>query len=220
MSMGDKTVQRVKKTLLDIVVGDIYWSVITPSQALLMLYGLPPPTPKQTVSEMKKVFLTKEKMIEKKYIDILEEIVIKYYKGYEHEKIKEVSGKEVDKLLKNAENYMKRLKELREQIERKYQEKTIERIYKDVFGLMKTIVGKKSREKTIQEFDKKFVKKGKFTQQDLRILKNIVNARKEFKKGKSNPHKVDEARKNARILINDLIEYNQRRDLINNQKKK
>ena len=218
MSMGDKTVQRVKRTLLDLVIGEIYWSVITPSQALLMLYGLPPPTPKQTVAEMKKIFLTKEKMLEKKYIDILEEIVIKYYKGYEHKKIKEVSGVEVDKLLKNAEDYMKRLKELREQIEKRAQEKTIEQIYKDIFELMQTIVGKKSQEKTIQNFEKDFVKAGKFTPQHLRILKNVVSARKEFKKGKSNPHKVDEARKNAAILINDLIEYSQRKDLISLEK--
>ena len=66
MSMGDKTVKRAKLALLDILVHDVYWGVITPSQALLMLYGLPPPTPKQTVKEMEKIFLEKEKMLEKK----------------------------------------------------------------------------------------------------------------------------------------------------------
>ena len=54
----------------------------------------------------------------------------------------------------------------------------------------------------------------KLSHQALRILKDIVNAKKEFKKGKSNSHKIDEARKNAMILINDLIEYSQRKDLI------
>ena len=53
MSMGDKTVKRAKATLLDILIHDIYWSIITPSQALLMLYGSPPPTPKKIVSDMK-----------------------------------------------------------------------------------------------------------------------------------------------------------------------
>jgi uncharacterized protein (UPF0332 family) len=213
MSMGDKTVQRVKRNLLDLVVGDIYWSVLTPSQALLMLYGLPPPNVKETVKEMRRVFYEKEKMLEKKYIDILEEIVIKYYKGYEHEKIKEVSGKEVDKLLKNTEDYLKRLKELREQIEKRTAEKTVEEIYKDVFELMKSIVGKKSHEAAIKSFDDDFVKKGKFSPQDLRTIENIVKARKEFKKGKLNMHSVDEARKNAQILINNIIEYNQRCEL-------
>src|SRR3989344_984775 len=124
MSMGDNTVKRAKRALLDILLGDIYWSVITPSQALLMLYGLPPPTTKETFKEMKRIFVDKEKILEPKYIKILEEITIKYYKGYEHEKIKEVSGKEIDKLLKDTEDYLKRLKELQAQIEKQVQQKT------------------------------------------------------------------------------------------------
>ena len=215
MSMGDRTVERVKRALLDLVMGEIYWSVITPSQALLMLYGLPPPNIKETVKEMRKVFFQKEKMLEKKYIDILEEIAIKYYKGYEHEKIKEVSGKDVDRLLKNTEDYLKRLKELREQIEKRTSEKTIEQIYRDVFELLESIVGKKSQERAIKTFEDDFVKKGKFSPQHLRTLINIVSARKNFKKGKLDIHKVDLARKEAQLLINDLIEYNQRCELSN-----
>ena len=72
MSYGDKTKEIVNRKLLDIVIGDIYWGVITPAQAMLMLYGLPPPTIKEAVAEFKKVFVDQEKMIEKKYADILE----------------------------------------------------------------------------------------------------------------------------------------------------
>ena len=220
MSMGDKTVKRVKRTLLDLVIGDIFWGVLTPSQALLMLYGLPPPNVKETVKEMKRVFVDKEKMLEKRYINILEKIAIKYYKGYEHEKIKEVSGKEVDELLKESEDYLKRLKELREQIEKRTSEKTIEQIYKDVFELLETIFGKKPQEKLVGDFENNFVKKGIFSPHHLRILTNIVSARKEFKKGKLNVHKVDDARKEASILINDIIEYNQRCELNSRKVKK
>ncbi len=214
MSMGDNTSKRAERALLDIVIGDIYWGVITPSQALLMLYGLPPPTPKQIVSEMKKIFFDKEKMLEKKYLDILENIVIKYYKGYEHGKVKKVSGKEVDKLLEDMEDYIKRMKELREQIEKKSSENTIEQVYHDVFELLKQITGKKSQKEIVESFEKDFVKQAKFTNQHLRILKDIINSRTEFKKGKSSSQKVDRARKNASILINDLIEYSQRCELV------
>jgi hypothetical protein len=78
-----------------------------------MLYGLPPPTPKQTAPEMRKVFVEKEKMLEPKYINILEKIV-GIYKDFEHEKIKEIKGVELDKILKDTEDYLKRLKDLRE----------------------------------------------------------------------------------------------------------
>jgi len=216
MSMGDKTIKRAKATLLDILVHDIYWGIMTPSQALLMLYGLPPPTPKQTASEMKKIFFDKEKMLEKKYLNILEKIV-GIYKDFEHEKIKEIKGAELDKLLRDTEDYLKRLKELRKQIEKRSQEKTIEQIHKDIFGLLEAILGKKSQAATVSEFEV-FVKKGKFTQQHLKILREVIKAKTEFKKGKLDAHKVDNARKNASILINDLIDYSQRSDLVSLEK--
>ncbi|MBT4136150.1 nucleotidyltransferase domain-containing protein [archaeon] len=64
MSSGDKTKEMVKRRLLDILMMDIYWGVITPTQALLMLYGLPPTNVYETVSEMKRVFVDKEKILE------------------------------------------------------------------------------------------------------------------------------------------------------------
>jgi predicted nucleotidyltransferase/uncharacterized protein (UPF0332 family) len=219
MSMGDKTVSRAKAGLLDIVVHEIFWGITTPSQALLMLYGLPPPTAKHgLITDMKRIFVDKEKMLEKKYIKILERVV-QIWSDYEHEKIKDIKGVEVDKLIADTEDYLKRLKELREQIEKRASEKTIEQIYKDVFTILKAMFGNKSQNSIIEEFDKQFIHKGKFAPSSLRILKDIVSARTEFKKGKSNVHKVHEARKNATILINDLIEYNQRCEIANNKSK-
>jgi predicted nucleotidyltransferase len=224
MSMGDKVVSRSKKILLSEVFVNIFWGITTPAQALLMLNGCPPPNAKkELVSDFKREFYNK-KMIEKKYIDFMEK-VIGIWRDYEHEKIKEISGKEIDKLLLDTEKYLKRLKELRKEIEKRAQEKTIEQIYKDIFTILKTMLKNKAKDKIISEFEKDFVKKGKFSPQHLRILRNIVSARAEFKKGKLNSHKVDRARRDASILINDLIEYNQRCELIkkkndNNSKKK
>jgi len=219
MSMGDKTIKRAKMGLLDIVVNDIYWGVITPTQALFMLDGLPPPAPKHIVAEMNKAFVEKEKMLEKKYVNILEKIV-GIYKDWEHEKIQEIKGAEIDKLIDDTEDYLKRLKELREEIEKRSNEKTIEQIYKDIFTILKEMFGNKSQKDIIEEFESSLVKKGKLPPHSTRVLRDIVAAREEFKKGKSSSHKIDEARKNAAILINDLIEYNQRYDLIKNNKEK
>jgi len=123
-------------------------------------------------------------------------------------------------MLKDTEDFLKRLKELRKQIEKKTQEKTIDQLYNDAFKLLKAILGNKSQTKLIEEFEKEYVKKAKFAPQDLRILKNIVSARTEFKKGKSDSQKIDRARKDAEILINDLVEFSQRKDLINVEKGK
>ena len=221
MSMGDKLGESVKRRLLDIVMGDIYWGVITPSQALLMLYGLPPPNIKETVTEMKRIFYEKEKMLEKKYIDILDEIVIKYYKGYEHEEIKEVKGAEVDKLLKDAEDYMKRLKELREQIEKRTQEKTVEEAYTNTFKLLQGLFGKKSETELVKEFEKELVNKGRTDPRFLHVLNELIDSKRKYKsKKKPATHEVEEIRKNSVQLINSLIEYGQRCEIADLQRSK
>ena len=157
-------------------------------------------------------------MLKKTDLNVLEKIV-KLFGAYEHDSKFKISGKEVDSLVQDSEKYLKMLKDLREQIEKRASEKTIEQVYEDVFKLLKTILKTKTQTAMIEEFERDFIKKGKFAPQNLKILKNIVGARKDFKKGKLNAHKVDEARKNAMILINDLVEYNQRCDLMNNKKK-
>jgi len=215
MSMGDKVATTVKRVLTDLIIGDIYWGVLTPSQALLMLYGLPPPTAKEAPNIFRETFVEKEKLLESKYADILEKIV-QTYKDFEHEKIKDgdLKGVDVDKFLKDAEDFIKRLKELREQIEKRSQEKTIEDIYKQVFDMLKTIFGNLNEEGLIRGFESEFVRKGKLPEFYSKILKDIVNVKKEFKKGKMKRNEVEEARKNASSLINHLIEYNQRCELV------
>ena len=214
MSMGDKTKEIVKRKLLDIVMGDIYWGVITPSQALLMLYGLPPTNISETVKEMKRIFVDKEKLLEKKYVDILEEIVIKYYKGYEHEKIKEVSGQDVDRLLKNSEDYLKRLKELRKEIEKKMMEKTFAEIYGNVFKIMKALFGSKAEGGLIKNYEKEIINKGKGNPKFLHTLSQLVDLKKKYKTKKiPSILEFESLRKDSVYLIESLVEYGQRKEL-------
>src|SRR3989344_3119382 len=137
--------------MLDIVIGDIYYGVLTPSQALLMMYGLPPTNVRETVNEVRRIFVTKEKLLEKRYADILEEIAITYFKGYEHGKVKEVSGKEIDRLLKDSADYLKKLKEVREEIEKRMTQKVFEEIYENVFQILTNLFGKKSEVVLVRE---------------------------------------------------------------------
>lgn len=214
MSYGDKTKDIVNRKLLDIVIGDIYWGVITPAQAMLMLYGLPPPNVKETVSEFRKHFVEKEKMVEKKYADILEEIAIKYYKGYEHGNVKEVSGKDVDRLLKDSEDFLKRLRVLREDIEKEVQKKSFEDIYENIFKLMKSLFGNKTESELVKEFEKEMVNKGKTNPKYIHTLNNLIKLKKEFKEKKSpGKYEFENLRKDAVYMTEDMIEYGQRKEL-------
>jgi len=214
MSVGEKTHEIAKRKLLDIVMGDIFYGVSMPTQGLLMLYGLPPTNIPETVREFKRIFVDKEKLIEKKYADILEEIMIKYFKGYEHEKVKQVSGKEVDKLLKNSEDFLKRLKELRKEIEKRMMQKSFEEIYKNVFKMMKALFGDKADASLIREYEKEIVNKGKGNPKFLHILNELIDMKRKYKTKKApNLLEFESLRKDSVYLIDSLIEYAQRKEL-------
>ncbi|MBI5148719.1 nucleotidyltransferase domain-containing protein [Candidatus Pacearchaeota archaeon] len=216
MSLGDRVNDVVKRKLLDVATEDIYWGIITPSQAILMLYGVAPPTPRETIALMKEIFVEKEKMLEQKYIDILEEVV-EIYKGYEHQKVKEISGKKIDELMEKFASYIKRLKELMIQIEAKTKEKTILRIYKEIFDLLEKLLGKGNEDSLISRFKSQLVDKGKMPERNLTILKEIAKAKKDYKK-KLGKQEVEQARKDAFELISHLIEYAQRCELASIEK--
>lgn len=219
MKMGTKTKDSVNRRLLDAMV-DIYWGTITPTQGLIMLYGLPPPTGKKEIIEVvEDVFVKKEKLLETKYLNILKKIV-QLWIDYEHMKLNEISGKEIDELAKEFDDYSKRLKELEEQIGKRTSEKTIEQYYNDLLNLLHGAFGKKSEDDLIKTFEKEMITKGKLPEFYLRILKDVFDARKKFKKGKMSVHEVEEARKNATLLINHLIDYNQRCELVQMDKNK
>lgn len=234
MSSGDKMKENVQRRIFDIVIHDIYWGTIHPTQGLLMLYGLAPQNVYDTAKSFKENFVEKEKLVEKKYYDILEEITLKYYKGFEHGKVKsgDISGKDLDRLFKNATDYVARLKDLRGQIEKRIKEKDIEEIYKNLFDLLAKQLNKKGEQEIITEFESVFVKSGKFPKKYKDDITFIAKVHKESKvekkkdaKQKSKKKKeentslkfrrdVDLARKKAAELTNLLIEYAQRSDFL------
>ncbi len=213
MSSGEKTKQMINRRLMDSMI-DSYYGILTPSQALLMLYGFPPPTHKETPKVFKEVFYDKEKIIEKKYVTILEKAV-GLFKDYEHGKLKEISGKEIDTLVKESEEYLKRMKELRKEIEKVYNKKVISQIDKEVFDLLENLFNKKSKKTLIELFNKELVKQGKMPQKYLNLIKKIDKITQKSKKNtKLDKKEVDDIRKESTFLINNLIDYGQRCDLV------
>jgi len=101
MSTGEQSISRVKLRLKDMGMEDTYYAILTPSQAALMLYGIPPPTPRETPDVMEEIFVKKEKILEPEYIKILRNNV-DVRKKIEHGDKKELSGKELDELIENA----------------------------------------------------------------------------------------------------------------------
>ena len=146
------------------------------------------------------------------------EKAVRYFKDYEHGKLKEISGHEIEALLKESEEYIKNLKKLREKLEKSVQEKSAENLYKEVFGLLKTLFGDKPHPELIKEFDKELVKKAKIQERFLTILKNLEESKKKIKEGKLDAKATENVKKDAYDLIKSLVEYAQRKDLIKSSK--
>src|SRR3989344_2735454 len=110
MKYGDQNESLVKRRLIDAMV-DIYWGVITPTQALMMLAGEAPPVPKTIVEDVRREFVEKEKIMSPADLKTLA-WVVGLYKDYEHAKLNSISGEEIDKLLKASKEYDTHLKSL------------------------------------------------------------------------------------------------------------
>ncbi len=229
MNTGDKMKENVDKRIFEIAIHDFYWGTLTPAQGLLMLYGQAPQGPKDTVNLFREIFVKKEKLIEEKYVDILEEIVLKIYKAYEHGKVKagDIDGVRLDRLFKEVLDFNARLKDLRKQIDERMQEKGIQDVYENLFGMIGALVNKKEEAAIIRAFDSEYIKKGNFPKRYLENVKYVAKVKKDVlakkPQGKAKVdekhvwkmgREVDRARKASAEVTNALMEYNQRCDFL------
>jgi len=215
MSSGEQMIRRVKTELKNIGMEDIYYAILTPSQAALMLYGVPPPAPKETAEKMNEIFVKKEKLLEKKYIDILENNV-KIRKDIEHGFKKGLTGKEVDELLKSAEDYLKRINRLFTQIEKQKEEEEMVNIYDTVVTIIRDVLRLEGIERVddsevVKIFEDELISQGKVPAKFLRMLNDIIAAKKDYQDKKLTKDEVAKVKKGSREFIKFLVEYMQRK---------
>ncbi len=215
MSTGEQSITRVKHRLKDMGMEDTYYSILTPSQAAIMLYGLPPPTPRETPDVMEEIFVVKEKMLEKKYIEILRKNV-DLRKNIEHGTKKELSGTELDEYIKNAEEYLKRVRKLFTAIEMMHHENSIVVLYDEIVTIIRDVLRMEGIEKAqdaelIKLFEDELISTGKVPARFLRDLNEVVEAKTKHDKKKLTKNDIEKARKGSGGLIRFLVEYMQRK---------
>ena len=215
MNSGEQMLKHVKLKIRELGMEDTFWAILTPSQAALMLYGVPPPTPKETPELMRQLFVKKEKMLEEKYVKVLENN-IQVRKDLEHGTTKELTGKEVDILLENAENYLKRIKRLFSQIEKIREQESMLHVYDTVVTVIRDILKLEGIEKAndleiVKVFENEVISKGKIPAKFLRILHAIMNAKKDYDNKKLTKAEVEKVKKGSQEFIRFMIEYIQRK---------
>jgi len=216
MDMGERLIQRTKGKMIGIMGDDLYYAILNPAQAALMLYGISPPTPKETISLMDEIFVKKEKILEKKYIDILSKIR-RYYKDIEHGTIKEIKGKDIDELLGDAEDYLKRIKKLFDQIQTRRDRESVDEMFESCMSVVEDAmkindikVEKKSN--LFNLFKKHLVEEKKlFAKSHLEILKLVIDTKNSYKTKKLSWPELEKIRREARLFIKSVVEYVQRK---------
>ncbi|MDB4303478.1 nucleotidyltransferase domain-containing protein [Desulfosarcina sp.] len=215
MSSGEQMLQRVDIKLKEIGMEDIFYALLTPSQAALMLQGMPPPTPKETPEMMRDVFVKKLKLLEPKFVDTLTE-VIQLRKDLEHGTKKTVSGKDLDRLLTAGDKYLKRIKKLFTQIEKIKEEEGVLHTYDVCVTIIRDILRLEGVEKVkdsemVKFFEEEVVSKGLIPEKFLRILKEIEKAKKDYDKGKLTKSEIHNVNKKSAEFIKYMVEYMQRK---------
>jgi len=215
MGSGEQMLKRVELKLKDIGMEDIYYAILTPSQAALMLHGIPPPAPKETAELMKEVFVKKEKLLEEKFVKTLDK-VINIRKDIEHGDKKEVTGKEIDELLNESDKYLKRIKRLFSQIEKIKEEKDMVHVYETIVTIIRDVlraegIERIQDEEVVRLFENELISQGKIPAKFLRILNDILKAKKDYDDKKLTKSEVDRVKKDSNELIKFLVEYLQRK---------
>lgn len=214
MSTGHQMLTRIKAKINEIGMEDIYYAILTPSQAALMMFGIPPPSPRETAELVREIFVKKEKMLEEKYVKILEES-IRIRKDIEHGKLKQVSGAELDKLMADADEYLARIKKLFSQIEEMRDKENVAKAHDTVMSVARDVLRAEGIEEVsddeIAHKLKALVNKGLLPLKTLRSLEFLNKAVKEYTEGKLTKPEVGKTRSEADGLIRALVEHLERK---------
>ncbi|MBI2101691.1 nucleotidyltransferase domain-containing protein [Candidatus Woesearchaeota archaeon] len=215
MGSGEQVIRRVQLKLNEIGMEDIYYALLTPSQAALMLYGVAPPSPKETGQLMRQIFVQKEKLLEEKFVKIMERVV-ETRKAIEHGEKKELSGKEIDELLSDGDKYLKRIKRLFTQIERIRDEREMLNLYDTITTVLRDVLKLEGVEKAkdnelIHFAEDKLVSEGKLPAKFFRTIQDIVKAKKDFDEKRLSKVEIEKVHQEAGSLIKFLVEHMQRK---------
>lgn len=214
MHSGSQILDRINLKLKEVAMEDLFYAILTPSQAAIMLYGVPPPTPKETPEVMRDLFVKKEKMIPDSYVKMLERN-IQIRKNMEHGTTKKVTGKELDELIKNAQDYLTMLDDLFKKIQAAKEEESVVKLYENVCTMVRDVLRLEGVEKVVDAdlvsvFESKMIHKGLIPQKYLRVLKEVLKAKKDYDAKKLTKQEVQRVLKQGNDLIRVLIEYIQR----------
>lgn len=215
MNTGSQMMKKVNKKLKEIAMEDFFWATITSSQAAIMLYGLPPPTPKETPNVLQDIFVEKEGFLDKEDIETVKE-VLKIRKDLEHGKRKNVKGEDIDHLVKITQAYLEKSQKLFSEIQDLKTDDRFLTMVEDVESSINIVLTTEDVDQ--EEFDsvedaleKEFVVPGKLPARVVRDVKSIFEAKEKYEDGDLPKAEINNVVRKGRQISRMLLEYSQRK---------
>jgi uncharacterized protein (UPF0332 family) len=207
MDVGGRLIERSKGKLLSIVAEDLYYAALNPSQSALMLQGYPPSTPRETMRLMDEIFVKKEKLMTSKDVEALKN-AFKIYKEIEHGKLKEISGKEIDRLTKEVSDYFNKIKVIVKKLEKKAVRATASNLLEALTEALVNLMSLENLSTNKADLTKNFSKlvtKGHFNKREKELLTNTL----ELTKKASSKEELEKLRRESSQLLRKIQRHAQ-----------
>jgi uncharacterized protein (UPF0332 family) len=205
MNAGTQLVDRARKMFNEIAMNDVYYAFLNPAQAVLMMKGFNPTTPKETLKIFKEVLVDKDKAITQKDYDNFEEAV-KLFKSLEHDKDTKVSGKELDRMLKNADGFLAMIKKMFDAITEDKTKDSFNNAYSEFISQISQLpkFDGLSEKDLVKTFESEYVDSGRLPSFTKNAIKSIKKAKIDFDKKKITSIEVNKVLKEIRNLLSEL----------------
>jgi predicted nucleotidyltransferase len=214
MNTGEEMMKKVDNKLKEIGMEDFFWATVTTSQAAIMLYGLPPPTPKETPDVLEEIFVDKEGFLSEEDIEAVKK-VLSVRKDLEHGRKKSISGAEIDELKERTKAYLDTSQELFDQIQEVKNEERFEKVYDDLVEATKSAIRAEGHEPSEFEqlregVDEILVKRGIVPSSVLHEFETIRDAKERYDDDDINKAEVNNVIQQASGLSRTFLEHVQR----------
>ncbi|MCW1296509.1 MAG: nucleotidyltransferase domain-containing protein [Candidatus Parvarchaeota archaeon] len=186
ISSGRLLRNSIDSSLKEIASEKLYYMMLNPAQAALMFIGISPSTPNETPLLLERYFV-KKKLLKRKYVNWLNKI-IKLRKDIEHNKIKDIYPRDLEKYFRWATEFSIKIEELFEKIRKekmKDEVLEVEMFYKEKLRDMLEKIGIKVSGKRLNlSFIRNAVKKNLLPREYLEFTSYVYALKENYRRGK------------------------------------
>ena len=174
---GKKYIDRMNMKVKSIATDDLFWSIVYPSQGILMLLGVPPGSPNQVANQINE-HLVKANLLDMKYYQTYVKIN-KLRKDLEYGKLKDVNNSKIVQLIDESIKYIEAINNLYDKIEikiiRNKMSKLETRTKEDILSILKLSGISSKKSNAINSFKQEILEKGFARSNYLDLINKLYN---------------------------------------------